>query len=224
MDERDFVIVTIDGGAATGKSSTARELSKRFNLLHVDTGAFYRTVTLALLRADIDPSDPVAIEKALPKLGISTRIVGRQAQMEIDGAIPGEEIRDAKVNESVSLFAAHPAVRTYLLDYQRNQQEIARANGYPGLVMEGRDIGSVIFPDAEFRFFLVADDEERMRRRAGQGQTDSIRKRDKLDTERKTAPLRCPPNAITINTTSFPLDEVVEKISQKLDSKLPRIS
>jgi len=113
-------------------------------------------------------------------------------------------------------------VRTALLAYQRSQADVARAHGFRGLVMEGRDIGSVIFPDADFRFFLHADPAERARRRAQEGQQDSIAERDRLDTSRKTSPLTCPPGAVSIDTTHRTLPEVVETmaaaIAQRFDA------
>lgn len=223
MFESEPVIIAIDGGAATGKSSTGRALSERFNLLHVDTGAFYRTITLSLLEAGVQSDDSPTIEKTLPKLKVSTRVCGRQALMEVNGKIPGDVVRSQAVNENVSTFAAHHQVRSYLFSYQRDQKEIARANGFPGLVMEGRDIGSVIFPEADFRIFLQADEEERLRRRAIQGEHDEIGKRDQMDSQRKTAPLICPPNAIIINTTRLTLEEVVEKLSKIIEIRLPRV-
>jgi cytidylate kinase len=140
--------------------------------------------------------------------------------MEIDGRIGGEEIRSGEVNENVSHFAAIPELRTALLAYQRGQADVARAHRFRGLVMEGRDIGSVIFPDADFRFFLHAHPEERARRRASEGQQDSIALRDKIDSSRKTAPLACPPGAISIDTTFLTLPEVVEKMAAPIAAKL----
>lgn len=224
MADSGFVIVTIDGGAASGKSSTARALSERFNLLHVDTGAFYRTVTLALLRAGVTGEDPAAIQAALPRISVDTRIADRGAFMTIDGEVAGPAVRSPEVNKNVSTFAAHPGVRDFLLSYQRDQANVARSHGFPGLVMEGRDIGSVIFPDADFRFFLEADETERMRRRSVQGEHDEIRKRDQMDSQRKTAPLVCPPDAITINSTQMSLDDVVDEMSRIIGAKLPRVS
>src|SRR5690606_11407259 len=103
-----------------------------------------------------------------------------------------------------------------LLAYQRGQAGVARQRGFRGLIMEGRDIGSVIFPDADFRFFLHADPEERARRRAREGQTDSIAERDRLDTSRKTAPLTCPPGAIDVDSTFLNLEEVVDRLASLL--------
>lgn len=218
-----MVIVAIDGGAATGKSSTAGALSERFNLLHVDTGGFYRTVTVALLDAGVNPHDEAAAAEVLPRLNLSTGIQERRAFMQLDGRDPGDRIRSPAVNENVSFFSAQPAIREFLLSYQRGQTDVARRRGFPGIVMEGRDIGSVIFPDAEFRFFLAANEAERLRRRALQGETDEIGRRDRIDSERKIAPLVCPRGAIAINTTAITLNEVVETISRIIERKLPRL-
>jgi cytidylate kinase len=205
-----FVIVAIDGGAASGKSSSARALSERFHFLHADTGSYYRAVTAELLRRGVQPGDVPGIQKALDATRLATRVAGRSARIEIDGRTPGDEIRSAEVNAAVSHFAAVPEVRTALLAYQRGQAGVARSRGFRGLAMEGRDIGSVIFPEADFRFFLIADPVERARRRAGEGQQDSIADRDRIDSSRKTAPLSCPDGAILIDTTHRTIHEVVE--------------
>ena len=215
-----FLIVAIDGGAASGKSSTARALAARFPLLHVDTGAHYRAITAEMLRRNVSSTDIAAVETALPGLALGTRINGSAAQMEIGGKVPGDEIRAPEVNAAVSHFAAIPAVRTALLHYQRNQAAVAREHGFKGLVMEGRDIGSIIFPEADLRFFLHADPDERARRRAQEGQLDSIAERDRLDSSRKTAPLTCPPGAIDINSTFLTLDQVVEKVAALVATRL----
>jgi cytidylate kinase len=217
----NFIIVAIDGGAASGKSSTSRAISERFNLLHVDTGSFYRAVTAELLRGSIAPGDLPAVKNALHNLSLGTRVAGRGAFMEINGqVVPEERIRSAEVTAAVSHFAAIPELRAALLAYQRGQADVARKNSFRGLVMEGRDIGSVIFPDADFRFFLHADPVERARRRAQQGQPDQIAERDRLDTQRKTAPLTLPPGAINIDSTYLTLEQVVEKISAIIASRL----
>jgi len=215
-----FLIVAIDGGAASGKSSTARALAARFPLLHVDTGAHYRAITAEMLRCGVRPGDIAAVEAALPGLALGTRVNGSAALMEIGGKVPGEEIRAPAVNAAVSHFAAIPAVRSALLHYQRNQAVVAREHGFKGLVMEGRDIGSIIFPEADLRLFLHADPDERARRRAQEGQLDSIAERDRLDSSRKNAPLTCPPGAIDINSTFLTLDQVVEKVSALVAARL----
>ena len=220
MAPTSFIIVAIDGGAASGKSSSSRTLSERFNLLHVDTGSFYRALTAELLRRNVPANDLDAVKAALADVKLGTRVEGRSARMEIGGRVAGDEIRSGEVNENVSHFSAIPEVRAALLDYQRSQADVARARGFRGLVMEGRDIGSVIFPSADFRFFLHAHPEERARRRASEGQRDSIAERDRLDSSRKTSPLACPPGAISIDTTSLTLPEVVETMAGPIAAKL----
>ncbi len=213
MAPTPFIIVAIDGGAASGKSSSARTLSERFHLLHVDTGSYYRALTAEMLRRGVPANDPAAVQAALADVKLGTRVEGRSARMEIGGRVAGDEIRSREVNDHVSHFAAIPALRNALLSYQRGQAEVARQHGFRGLVMEGRDIGSVIFPDATFRFFLHADQNERARRRASEGQQDSIAERDRLDSSRKTSPLACPPGATSIDTTHQTLVEVVEHMA-----------
>lgn len=216
-----FIIVAIDGGAASGKSSSSRTLSERFNLLHVDTGSFYRAITAEFLRLTVVPTDLAAVRTAAARLRFGTRLAGRTAQMEIDGrVVPDAEIRNRIVNENVSHFAAIPEVRAALLGYQRGQAAVARERGFRGLVMEGRDIGSVIFPDADFRFFLHADPEERARRRASEGGQDQIAERDRLDSSRKNAPLACPAGATSIDTTHLTLPQVVETMAAPIAAKL----
>ena len=221
MGDSRFIIVGVDGGAASGKSSTSRAVSARFHLMHVDTGSFYRALTAELLRRGVAVGDVQSIKTILPLLRFSTRVSGRSAEMEIDGRVSGEEIRSAEVNQAVSYFAAVPELRAALLAYQRGQVDIAKAHEFRGLIMEGRDIGSVIFPEADFRFFLFADPEERARRRAEQGQADQVAERDRLDTQRKVAPLTSPPGAIAIDSTHLTLDQVIELISEKIAPALP---
>lgn len=220
MHSPHTLIIAIDGGAAAGKSSAARALSERFHLLHADTGSYYRAVTAELLRRGVSPQDPAAVAAALAALKLTTRVEGRAARMEIDGRPPGEEIRGEAVNGAVSHFAAIPELRRALLAYQRGQAAIARSHGFRGLVMEGRDIGSVIFPDADFRFFLHADPEERARRRAREGQRDAVAERDRIDSSRRTAPLACPPGAISIDTTALTLPQVVERMAAPVAAAL----
>jgi len=214
------IIVAIDGGAASGKSSSSKILADRFNLLHVDTGSFYRQITSELLQQDVAHSDQATLDTALKGLQLSTQLNGRSAQMLINGQAAGVEIRSQQVNENVSHYAAIPAVRHTLLGYQRGQIDEAQKHSFRGLIMEGRDIGSVIFPEADFRFFLHADPAERAKRRAAEGQTDSIAERDRLDSSRKVSPLTCPVGAIDIDSTYLTLDEVVIKMSDTIATKL----
>jgi len=221
VTDAPLTIVAIDGGAASGKSSTSRALSERFNLLHVDTGSFYRTMTAELLRAGLRATDPAGIARAVSQIELATALDGRRAQMKINGRVmPDAEIRTPEVNANVSHFAAVPELRHALLAYQRGHADVARAHGFGGLIMEGRDIGSVIFPEADFRFFLQADPAERARRRAAEGQEDSIAERDRLDRSRKTAPLASPAGATNIDSTHLDLNQVVELLSGHLATRL----
>jgi cytidylate kinase len=220
MASSPFIIVAIDGGAASGKSSSSRTLSERFNLLHVDTGSFYRAITAEMIRRNVKADDLAAVKSALAAIKLGTRVEGRSAQMEIGGRVSGDEIRSREVNEHVSHFSAIPEVRTALLEYQRGQASVARGAGFRGLVMEGRDIGSVIFPNADFRFFLHAHPEERARRRASEGQQDSITERDRIDSSRKTAPLACPAGATSIDTTHLTLPQVVDAMATRIAARL----
>ena len=221
MATSPFIIIAIDGGAASGKSSSSKMLADRFNLLHVDTGSFYRHITYELLRRGVASTDLPALRAALAELRFTTRLNGRSAQMHVGGAPAGDEIRGQSVNDHVSHYAAIPEVRHTLLGYQRGQADVAKAHGFRGLVMEGRDIGSVIFPAADFRFFLHADPAERAKRRANEGGQDSIAERDRLDSSRKVSPLTCPVGAIDIDSTHLTLEQVVGKMAANIAAKFP---
>lgn len=213
-----FKVIAMDGGAAVGKSSTSKGLAERLSLMHVDTGAHYRTLTYALLTAGADADQPEVIPKILETLNLSTQIDGRSARLGINNVVPADaDLRSPEVNAEVSKFAAIPETRQKLFDYQRSLADLAREHNYAGLIMEGRDIGSVIFPHAEYRFFLHADEATRAARRAKEGQTDSIAARDKMDKNRKTAPLVCPEGAIQIDTAPYALEEVIEQIAHLIN-------
>ena len=220
MSENKFLVIAVDGGAASGKSSTSRGLAAKHNLMHVDTGAHYRTVALSLLRRGITSAEAFsAAEKPLENLDLGTDVREREAAMSIGGVVPADsEIRNDAVNAVVSQFAAIPEVRKFLFDYQRSQKDVAQERGFNGLIMDGRDIGSVIFPDADLRIFLTADPEARARRRAAEGIADSIAERDKLDSSRKASPLACPEGATKIDSTDLTLEQVVEKISAMISA------
>ena len=150
--------------------------------MHVDTGAHYRTLTFALLQAGANSDTPESVSPLLESLQLGTKIEGRSARLSINDSVPADaDIRSPEVNANVSKFAAIEAVREFLFNYQRSQAQVARDQrpSSSGLIMEGRDIGSIIFPSADFRFFLFADEATRAARRAKDGQTDSIAARDK---------------------------------------------
>ena len=209
-----FVRVAVDGGAASGKSSTSRGVAARLGLMHVDTGSHYRSLTRALLAAGATPADPASVARALGDLRLGTALVGLSARLTLAGRLPEDaELRTPEVNASVSVFAALPAVRAALLQYQRGLVEVARAGGFAGVIMEGRDIGSVVLPDAEVRLFLEADADARTRRRAAEGQADPVGQRDLLDSTRLAAPLVCAPGVTRLDNTHRPLDEVIALVS-----------
>jgi cytidylate kinase len=220
MATSPFIIVAIDGGAASGKSSTSRTLSEKFNLLHVDTGSFYRALTAQLLARGVSPTDLAAVATALRTIKLGTRVSGRSAAMEIDGhVVPDADIRTLPVNNAVATFAAIPELRSSLLDYQRGHVATAREHGFAGLVMEGRDIGSKIFPDADLKFFLFADPIERAKRREQQGLQDQVAKRDTLDGQRLRESLK---GANVIDSTYLTLEEVVQQMSAAIEQALEK--
>jgi len=211
-DSKKFRTVAIDGGAAVGKSSVSRECSRILGYMHVDTGAHYRTVAYGLMERGAKPGDLSAIAAALDGLEIGSALEGNSAKITLGGSpVPDSEIRNERINSAVAEYAAVSQVREFLKNYQRSMADFARDSGFDGMIMEGRDIGSVIFPDADARIFLDADEQTRAARRAKEGIADSIKKRDELDKNRKTAPLKCPEGADQIDTSKMSKDEVVEK-------------
>lgn len=212
-DSMDFRVVAIDGGAAVGKSTVSGECSGILGYMHVDTGAHYRALTYGLLAKNITPdASEETVKSALSGIAIGTSLVGNDAVITVNSKILSDaDIRNERINANVSRFAAMPAVREFLKDYQRSMADFARANRFSGMIMEGRDIGSVIFPDAACRIFLDADEATRAARRAKEGVADSVAARDKLDKTRKTAPLVCPEGAWRIDTSKMAKEKVVLK-------------
>lgn len=211
--KHNFIVIALDGGAASGKSSTAKILAEMLHLLHVDTGAHYRMISYILLRENISSFDNELIVSKLKELKIGSKIENRDAYMTINNELIGHsELRSPLVNQHVSRFSAVPELRHFLLDYQRSLVQFAAENGFEGLVMDGRDIGSVVLPDADFRFFLEADPQTRHTRRLLQGHEDSVVDRDHFDSSRSTAPLICAPGAIRIDTSHSTLQEVARQI------------
>lgn len=210
-----MTLVAIDGPAGAGKSSVAAGVAARLGLERLDTGAMYRAITLASLRAGIDPADGTAIAKLLTGSAI---YVGEQVLL--DGEDVTVEIRSAHVTAAVSQVAAHPEVRQELVARQRAWAEHRR-----GGVVEGRDIGSVVFPDATLKIYLTASTEERGRRRASQEQrgdaatwaaATELENRDQLDSSRQASPLVVAPGAHVIDSTKATLEEVVEQVLELL--------
>lgn len=213
MFNKAFLIIAVDGGAASGKSSSCKILSERLNLLHVDTGAHYRAITYLLLSNEIYPDNPTIIVDNLSNYKLDTDLIGRSAHMTINNEIPKDFLlRSPLVNQYVSQFASIPQIRKFLIEYQRSQKDFAKKHSFKGVIMEGRDIGSVVLPDADFKFFLEADQQTRSHRRVLQGQVDAIHVRDELDLARKIAPMLCPAEAIRIDTSHLSLEEVAKNM------------
>lgn len=213
MPDPTFTIVAVDGGAASGKSSTSRGLAARLNFLYVNTGAHYRFMTWFLLEKGISHRDSEGIESALSRVKLDTKIENNSAVMLLDHErLREEDLRGPEINANVSLYAARRPVRSFLLEYQRGHAQSAREHGLSGMIMEGRDIGTVIFPDADFKFFLSASDAIREQRRAEEGLTDLVVQRDRLDSKRTTAPFIPADRSIKINTDELELNEVIDLI------------
>lgn len=218
--DTNFMIIAIDGGAASGKSSTARQLAATYHFMHVDTGTHYRALTLALTEARLEPHDAPAVTEYLKTLPLGTHIHQQSATITLNGHCPeASSLRSPAVNATVSHFAALPCVRTFLLNYQRGQADLARAKNFTGLIMEGRDIGSVIFPNADLRLFFFADERTRAERRRREGAEDFVGERDKIDSTRKTAPFICPEGAHKVDTSSRTLKEVVDYTSKLIEAQ-----
>jgi cytidylate kinase len=196
-------IIAIDGPAGSGKSTVARAVARRLGVGYLDTGAMYRCVTHAALERGLDVADGSALAELARGLRID---VGDR--VEIDGADVTRPIRSSGVNAAVSEVSAHPAVRVELVERQRKW-----AVDHPGGVVEGRDIGTVVFPHARLKVFLTAGGSERARRR--QDEAD-IERRDRLDSTREASPLKAADDAMVIDTTDLTVDEVVDRILERL--------
>ncbi len=207
-------VIAIDGPAGAGKSTIARALAGRLGLEYLDTGAMYRAVAFAALRRGLDPEDVDVVARLVRDLDLE---VDDRAVV-VDGADATIEIRGPEVTRAVSIVAANPAVREEL---RRRQIEWAEAHG--GGVIEGRDIGSVVFPDAELKVYLTASTDVRASRRhkevsdlAYEEVAASIAERDARDQEREHAPLVTPDGAVVVDTTDRTVDEIVDEVLGRL--------
>jgi cytidylate kinase len=211
---RPFYTVAIDGGAASGKSSTSIRLAERMNFMHVDTGTHYRAVTHACIVKGLDPGDIESLVPFVAQLRFSSLVQDHECLicLQPNQPLAGEQLRSPEVNAQVSQLSAVPAVREAVKSYQREQVEVARREGFAGVVMDGRDIGTVILPDADLKVFLQADPETRQKRRELEGATDEIRDRDRRDSSRATAPLKPASDAIVVDNSEIGLEEVVDVI------------
>ncbi|MHA7651996.1 (d)CMP kinase [Mycobacterium sp. ML4] len=209
------MVVAIDGPAGTGKSSVSRGLARGLGARFLDTGAMYRMVTLAVLRAGVDPTDARAVGETASAVQLSLAYDPDTSSFCLDGEDVSAEIRGDDVTRAVSAVSAVPSVRTRLVEIQREM-----ASGPDTIVVEGRDIGTVVFPDAPVKIFLTASPETRAERRNAQniraGLADNyeavladVRRRDHLDSTRAVSPLRAAPDAIVVDTSEMSEAEVI---------------
>lgn len=208
-------VVAVDGPAGTGKSSVSRGLARVLGARYLDTGAMYRIVTLAVLRAGVDPADATAVAAIADSADISVGHDPGEDRSFLGAEDVSAEIRGDAVTRAVSAVSSVPAVRSRLVELQRDL-----AGGPGSVVVEGRDIGTVVLPDADLKIFLTASDETRARRRNDQnvaaGQPDSyeavladVRRRDHLDSTRAVSPLRAAPDAVVVDTSAMTETEVI---------------
>ena len=221
-----FQSIAIDGPAGAGKSTVARAAAKELNFLYVDTGAIYRTVALAVDRLGIDPGEGEAVARALPALKIRMdHGPSGEQRMFLGEEDVSKAIRENRVSALASKVSALPQVRAFLLDFQR---QLARENN---VIMDGRDIGTVVLPRAEVKVFLTAAPEARARRRllelemrGQQADYDTILKeivqRDKQDRERAAAPLKQAEDAVLLDTTQLNLEQSVEALLKIVRARL----
>lgn len=205
-------LIAIDGPSGSGKTTVARALAARLGVDHLDTGAMYRSVALAVLRRGVDAGDEEAVSRLARHVGME---VGERVV--VDGADATDDIRSDEVTGAVSRVASYPEVRAEMV---RRQREWAALRG--GGVVEGRDIGTVVFPDADLKVYLTAGDAERARRRSAEsgGEQDTVAadmaRRDETDSSRAASPLKPADDAVVLDTSDLSVDEVVEEVLGRL--------
>lgn len=209
--------IAIDGPAAAGKSTVAKKVAEQLKYIYIDTGAMYRALTWKALQQGLDMEDEKKLEKLLLETGITLEQTSQGQLVLVDGQNVTEEIRQDEVTRNVSSVAKHAPVRTEMV---KRQRELSNETG---VVMDGRDIGTKVLPDAEVKIFLIASVEERAIRRYNENLKkgydtdleklkDEIERRDKLDSEREASPLVKAEDAVEIDTTSLTIEEVTDKI------------
>jgi cytidylate kinase len=209
--QRDFHrVVAIDGPAASGKSSVARALARRLSFVYVNSGAIYRAITWYLLNKDIHTNDTQRVAQALQSAAITCRIQDSESRILVDEIDPEDHLRDDRVNESVAQVSRLPLVRQIV---GQKLHEYARSHD---VVVEGRDIGSVVFPGTPHKFYVDASPEVRLRRRAAQGERDAITLRDQADLSRSVSPLVTAKDAYVIDTSHLTIEKVVCAILVRL--------
>jgi CMP/dCMP kinase len=215
-------VVAVDGPSGSGKSTVSRRLAEQLGFRYLDTGAMYRAVTWAVLQAGVDPDDRAAVADVSAAINLEIGTDPGRPQVRVDGTPVESAIRGQEVTAAVSAVAAIPAVRTQLVDAQR---KIILGAGC--IVVEGRDIGAVVAPDANLKVYLTATAYERARRRSHEtaaelaATTVELARRDRLDSTRAVDPLRPAPDALVLDTTELGIDEVVARLRALLARGVP---
>lgn len=206
-------VVAIDGPAASGKSSVARTLAERLGFSYVNSGAMYRAVTWHVLQRRLNLLDAATLIAAVEQSKIICQLIDNQSHILIDGHDPSPHLRDDDVNRAVSLVSSIARIRQILVGHMRDYANRA------DLVMEGRDIGSVVFPETPFKFYIDASPEVRIQRRLAEGQRDEIAMRDRADSSRAASPLIIAPDARVIDSSALTIDGVVDLIIRQIKEK-----
>ena len=202
--------IAIDGPAASGKSTVAKLLAQRLGLIMINTGAMYRSIAWATIQKGVDANDADAVVSMLDSVKVSCGVKDGNSTVLIDGIDPGDALRADDVNSRVSRIAAIPDVRKLLVHKQREYLTLS------SLVMEGRDIASVVFPDTPYKIYIDASEEVRLRRRSAEGLDDKVSQRDAEDSKRKVSPLIVAEGAVVIDSSEMSIGEVVEKALEVL--------
>jgi CMP/dCMP kinase len=209
-----FSVVAIDGPAASGKSSVARFLARQLNFSYVNSGALYRALTWQANLLRIPADDRSAIVALLQQSRFEFGLKEKESFLLVDGADPTSHLQEEIVNRTVSVISTIPQIREFIVRHLRGFLAL------DNLVMEGRDIGSVVFPHTPYKFYVDASPEIRAKRRAAQGLHDEISRRDQLDTTRLTAPLAIAQDAVLIDTSSLSIEEAANKIFENVKNRI----
>jgi cytidylate kinase len=204
--QRCHRVIAIDGPAASGKSSVAQELARRLGFVYVNSGAIYRAITWHILQKKVHPEESDHIAGALQAADITCRLQDNESRILIDDVDPGEHLRDDRVNKSVAGVSQFPLVRQIV---SKKLHENAQSHD---LIVEGRDIGSVVFPDTRYKFYIDASPQVRLQRRAAQGERDEIAIRDRADSLRSVSPLVIAKDAHVIDTSHLAIQQVIDEI------------
>jgi cytidylate kinase len=210
------IVIAIDGTSASGKSTNSKLIAKALGYIYVDTGAMYRTLAWHCLQKKIDVHDPKAVAAACRKWHARLDCVDSKVRLLVDGYYPEKEIRTAETSAAVMHVAAVPKVRDWMKKIQRECIK------FGNLVMEGRDIGTHIFPETDFKFYLDASLDERSRRRSAEGVKEDLAARDNRDSQRAAAPLMIPLGAKVINNSGQTPEETTKIILEEIQRRLAR--